>query len=320
MVLMVLVSARLGGVKPNGFDEILARPPSAPHRRGGTKRNTTTAYRSHTHSPSIQLDDRSLTTIDDVSQATSLIHTHNHTHIHTVTGYIHKMILWWVCTAVAGAAVAAKMNQQKIDAFFMGVFRDIGRHKAYKRRNASYALMSVLLHQEESLLLEDDSTDDLDVFTLDELWEFGNGEDDKPLLLSIFGFVYDVTAGEKFYGPHSSYGMFSGRDVTYALSTGCKKCATDTGKTIDDLNEKQLKEGKRWLSFFQLHDKYPCVGKLEGNNLDLLMDDLIQKDMAKGMTEEDMMKNSMAPPIRTDSEGNEAEGEAEGTEEVPALN
>jgi len=205
--------------------------------------------------------------------------------------------LLWTAAGVVSSIVAAKLNQHKIDAFFMGVFRDIGRHKAYKRRyqNNSYALMEILLHKEESLLLDIESDpDDVPTYTMAELWEFGSGDDNSPLLISIFGRIYDVSEGERFYGPGSSYQMFPGRDVTYALSTGCKRCALDADKTVDDLTEKQVTEGKRWLSFFQLHDKYPYVGKLEGDHLELLMDELIQQDM-DSLTEEQKLMLMQTP-------------------------
>ncbi len=48
-------------------------------------------------------------------------------------------------------------------------------------------------------------------------------ETNHTLLLSIFGRVYDVSAGRKFYGRTARYHMFPGHDVTYALSTGCKQ-------------------------------------------------------------------------------------------------
>jgi hypothetical protein len=63
--------------------------------------------------------------------------------------------------------------------------------------------------------------------------------------------------------------MFAGHDVTYSLSTGCRteECVE---MSANDLTEKELDEGKRWLSFFHLHDKYPLVGKLEGDHLEII--------------------------------------------------
>lgn len=198
--------------------------------------------------------------------------------------------LVWALVSVAGSSAAVHLNKDGINLFFMRIFRDIGRHKAYKRRYGGneYALSTFLLQKEDPLLgLGDEREDDLPTYTVDELWEMGNvedyedAEDDEPrkLLLSIFGRIYDVTAGTKFYGPDSSYSMFCGRDVTYALSTGCKtdKCLASK---VDDLTKKQLDEGKRWLSFFQLHDKYPLVGKIENNPMESMMNQWIDEIVA----------------------------------------
>lgn len=216
--------------------------------------------------------------------------------------------VWIVWTAIgvvlsSTAAVVQFQVTDKVNVFLMGVFRDIGRHKAYKRRyaNQSMALMTFLLHQEGdpllgSIQLDDKDEDAVPTYTMEELWEYGNGHDNSPLLISIFGRIYDVSAGEKFYGPTGAYPLFPGRDITYALSTGCKKCVADTTKTAQDLTPKQLDEGKRWLSFFQLHDKYPYVGKLENNPMEARMNEWIDEAIAN-TNEEDMMQGRMMPPI-----------------------
>ena len=49
---------------------------------------------------------------------------------------------------------------------------------------------------------------------------------------------------------------------------------------VDELSEKQLNEGKRWLSFFQLHDKYPLVGKLDNNPMEAMMNGWIDEIIA----------------------------------------
>jgi Cytochrome b5-like Heme/Steroid binding domain len=200
--------------------------------------------------------------------------------------------LVWALIGVASSSAAVHFNKDHINVFFMRVFRDIGRHKAYKRRYGGneYALSTFLLQKEDPLLGVHDADqreEDLPTYTVEELYELGNvegfqdAEEDEPrrLLLSIFGRIYDVTQGQKFYGPDSSYSMFCGRDVTYALSTGCKteKCLESK---VEDLTEKQLNEGKRWLSFFQLHDKYPLVGKLDNNPMEKMMDQWIGEIIA----------------------------------------
>lgn len=200
--------------------------------------------------------------------------------------------LVWALVGVAGSSLAVHVNKDNINLFFMRLFRDIGRHKAYKRRYGGneYALTTFLLQKDDPLLgvgIDDRADDDLPTYSVEELWELGNVDDfedakeDEPrrLLLSIFGRIYDVTQGTKFYGPDSSYSMFCGRDVTYALSTGCKAdpCLE---RSVEKLTEKQLNEGKRWLSFFQLHDKYPLVGKLDNNPMEQMMNAWIDEIIA----------------------------------------
>ena len=202
--------------------------------------------------------------------------------------------LLWALVGVTSSTVAVHVNKNQINLFFMRLFRDIGRHKVYKRRYGSneYALSTFLFQKEDPLLGFDNDTaqrdEDLPTYTMDELWELGNvddfadAHDDEPhrLLLSIFGRIYDVSQGTKFYGPDSSYSMFCGRDVTYALSTGCKTdYCLEQGK-VEDLTPKQLNEGKRWLSFFQLHDKYPLVGKLDNNPMEAMMNQWIDEIVA----------------------------------------
>lgn len=190
----------------------------------------------------------------------------------------------WVPIAIPIVAVgiAVQVNKDRLNLFLMGFFRDLGRVKAYRRRHQgnSLALMTVLMKQEDPLLgiNFDEGPDNVPTYTVDELWEFG--QDDEKLLLSVFGRIYDVTAGQKFYGPTSRYNMFPGHDVTYALGTGCKsdECLE---KTATDLEEKELEEAKRWLSFFQLHDKYAYVGKLENNPMEQKMEAWIEEAVQK---------------------------------------
>lgn len=202
----------------------------------------------------------------------------------------------WTAVGVLSSSAVLQLKKDDLNLWLMGVFRDVGRHKAYKRRFANsdgLSLLSVIMHQEDDPLfgisLDDaDADSNVPTYTLQELWEFGNGRDEEsPLLLSIFGRIYDVSEGEKFYGPDAPYGVLIGHDVTYALATGCKACATSTETTAKDLTDKQLKEGQRWLSFFQLHDKYPYVGKLDETPVEANMNEWIDADIAKEMKEEE---------------------------------
>jgi len=192
--------------------------------------------------------------------------------------------------------------KKSINTTLMGVFRDLGRIKARKRRlENSQALVGINANISNSDILfrRDDPLDGVDfddeqqgdgahektTYSLDELAEYGDGMDGKPILLSIFGRVYDVSAGSKFYGSEGNYHMFAGKDVTRALSTGCKEdeCLV---RSTEGLTQKQINEGKRWLSFFQLHDKYPNVGILEDDNREDWLDELIDSAMSGAGSEE----------------------------------
>jgi predicted heme/steroid binding protein len=211
------------------------------------------------------------------------------------------IMLWWKPVVVAllsigSMKVIVKKNQDKVDAFIMGIVRDIGRHKAKQRRhgngkNNKHGLIMYLLKQDNPLedlyYLQKQGENDYDheqedesnlpLYTNEELLEMGDGLDDRPILISIFGRVYNVSQGNKFYGPGGPYHAFAGHDITYSLSTGCRsdECIS---LTSEDLTEKERLEGKRWLSFFHWHDKYPLVGKLESDFLELLMKDLMDEN------------------------------------------
>jgi predicted heme/steroid binding protein len=199
------------------------------------------------------------------------------------------MVMWWKPVVVALLSIGSvkiliQKNKDKVDAVIMGMVRDIGRHKAKKRRqqDSKHGLMTYLLKQDdplEDLYQKEEQEDEsnLPTYTHEELLEMGDGLDERPILISIFGRVYDVSQGDKFYGPGGPYHGFAGHDITYSLSTGCRseECIETSG---DELTEKEQLEGKRWLSFFHWHDKYPLVGKLESDYLELLMKDLIDEN------------------------------------------
>lgn len=132
--------------------------------------------------------------------------------------------------------------------------------------------------------------DPLETYTIEELEEYGDGEEGRPILIALLGRVYDVSAGSKFYGPRGQYHHFAGRDVTYSLATGCKRMecvgrpiqgspttsrtrryetASATTTVGETLTLQQWAEAKRWLSYFHLHDKYAWVGRLQ-ENIDLV--------------------------------------------------
>lgn len=203
--------------------------------------------------------------------------------------------------------VVGFVQRKALNLFLMGFFRDVGRIKARNRRmqenpNAVIASSSstwdILLKRDdplEGVEFETSSTSNNDqavTFTLHELEEFGNGRDGNPIYVSVFGRVYNVTAGSKYYGEGASYGMFAGKDVTRGLCLGCRhpECLV---RSTEGLTEKQIGEGKRWLAFFQLHDKYHFMGNLEGFDSEAWLDDLV----ATTLQETEGQDPLLMPPI-----------------------
>lgn len=189
------------------------------------------------------------------------------------------------------ADLAARTN-----AFFMRFFRDLGRAKARWRRLGQSSAVARASEAARAFYGADDPLSDpaflrqLDAeaeqgerFTAQELREYGDGQAGKPLLLGIFGRIYDVSAGERFYGVGEAYHAFAAKDATRAFCTGCLAAPCLIGST-KGLSEAQLLEGKRWLEFFQTHDRYGFVGVLQEEPVDVdrLVDDALRAESEHG--------------------------------------
>jgi len=192
-----------------------------------------------------------------------------------------------IIAAIMASAIFCFKDHMNI--ILMGLFRDLARIKARRRRMGgnqkalifSQDELKVLFKKEENPLedvcLTCSSKDqDLPDYTELELQELGDGRNGQ-LLIGIFGRVYDVTSGAKFYGPEGRYKGFAGRDVSYALSSGCMEpqCMGIQNSSQHNFTEKEIREGKRWLSFFETHDRYPYVGKLIYDSSDDMIDRMI---------------------------------------------
>lgn len=237
----------------------------------------------------------------------------HHPTLTNLTNEINEMKIFVHIIAPLLSLAVLVVQRNTINVFLMGFFRDVGRIKARNRRlqNANAMIANSNSNNWDILFKRDDPLEDIDFdaeqeksqelssFTAQEMEEFGDGLDGRPILLSVFGRVYDVSAGSKFYGEGGNYHMFAGKDITRALCSGCKtdECLV---RNTDGLTEKQLAEGKRWLSFFQLHDKYSYVGDLEGDREGWL-DALIETDIVteqKEAAEKDLdLDNSATEPI-----------------------
>ena len=153
--------------------------------------------------------------------------------------------------------------------FFMKLFRNLARAKARARRSraaggtdGSYAraLVPVLLGREQLLPLEDGPHGES--FTAEQLAFYGGVDPALPLYLAVKGRVYDVRAGKRFYGRGAPYNGFAGRDATRAFCTGCL-AADCLVPHVLGLSERLRREADRWVEFFQHHDRYTFVGRLD---------------------------------------------------------
>ena len=98
----------------------------------------------------------------------------------------------------------------------------------------------------------------------------GGGDDDKndkePIYLAIKGQVYDVTPGQRFYGPQGPYANFAGRDASRGLALGSfddDMLTVDLDgplDTLSDLDEEQRAALNGWEESFR--EKYLLVGRL----------------------------------------------------------
>ena len=203
------------------------------------------------------------------------------------------MHLPFLSTIVIGVLASALFCfKDRMNILLMGFFRDLARIKARRRRMGenqkaltfSQDELKVLFKKEENPLddvcLTCSSSGDLPEYTESELREFGDGRNDR-LLIGLFGRIYDVSSGKKFYGPNGRYKGFAGRDVSFALSSGCieSSCLGVQRLHQHNFTDKEIAEGKRWLSFFETHDKYSYVGKLIYDSPDDFIDRMIDNAM-----------------------------------------
>lgn len=163
------------------------------------------------------------------------------------------------------AAITALVSRQKVELWLGRFFRDVARSKARRRLYGNdHALVAMVFGNDKPLPVPDDES--TETVTREEL-EFATGEDGAPAYLAVRGRVYDVTAGEAFYGVGKPYHAFVGKDATRAFALGCTAPRCISSST-EGLTEAQHKEIDRWIELYETHDKYTFVGMLVDDPLD----------------------------------------------------
>mmetsp|Transcript_56316 Transcript_56316/g.138219 ORF Transcript_56316/g.138219 Transcript_56316/m.138219 type:complete len:173 (-) Transcript_56316:19-537(-) len=98
-----------------------------------------------------------------------------------------------------------------------------------------------------------------ETWTLEELAKYNGLTMGKPLIISIKGVLYDVSARAEMYGPGGPYGAFAGKDASYMLATMSTE-DNQGNKAWTNLSETEQQSLDQWESFFE--GKYKPVGKL----------------------------------------------------------
>jgi len=149
---------------------------------------------------------------------------------------------------------------------------------------------------------DDDEPDPPRNFTLRQLSYFDgqkdkDGEEDKPVYLSLGGTVFDVSGGYSFYGPGGPYELFAGRECGVSLA----KMSFDEEYLDDFESLKDLRHGERielenWVEKFTYYKSYPVLGKVvptlpESDRI------LSKEDLAVHKGTEEIPEGYGAPPI-----------------------
>lgn len=101
-------------------------------------------------------------------------------------------------------------------------------------------------------------------FTLAELAKHKGQRAGDSVLISVRGYVYDVTDGIKFYGPSGAYGWMAGSDATVALA----KFSMDPQLLNRGWEMLSAQENQQLATYVStMRAKYPAVGTLKAQQL-----------------------------------------------------
>jgi hypothetical protein len=94
-----------------------------------------------------------------------------------------------------------------------------------------------------------------------------DGNQTDSLWLSIMGKVYDVTAGDQYYGKRGPYRVFVAQDANVPFITG-NFTDEEALKPLISLSNTQLLSLEQWTDFYDKEEKYQFVGLLVGEMYD----------------------------------------------------
>ncbi|KAL7560651.1 hypothetical protein ACA910_001335 [Epithemia clementina (nom. ined.)] len=105
-------------------------------------------------------------------------------------------------------------------------------------------------------------------FTVQQLRYFDGTKDpktekDKPVYLSVNGYVFDVSEGRDFYGPDGPYEKFAGRECGIALAKmSFDEEHLDNVEGCASLNLGEKNQLNEWYEKFKYYRPYPEKGRL----------------------------------------------------------
>lgn len=99
-------------------------------------------------------------------------------------------------------------------------------------------------------------------YSSEQLAQYDGSDGSRPLLMGVRGFVFDVSAGDRFYGPDASYHALIARDASRAVAR-MSIDASDLNDQCDSLDGSEWRRLESVLRETYLV-KYPVVGHVTG--------------------------------------------------------
>ncbi|XP_012547121.1 membrane-associated progesterone receptor component 2-like [Bombyx mandarina] len=93
-----------------------------------------------------------------------------------------------------------------------------------------------------------------------ELRQYDGTQEGGRVLMAVNGWIFDVTRGNRFYGPGGPYAVFGGRDATRGLATFSVTAPEKDYDDLSDLNSMEMESVREWEE--QFRENYDLVGRL----------------------------------------------------------